>query len=69
MVEVRIAAAGACSKFDSEVHRGMLVLRELRGPACRSWAPLFPLGVERGKLEVRYDELVSDEWVWRWVDA
>ena len=30
MVEVRIAAARLL-KFDSEVHRGMLVLRELRG--------------------------------------
>ena len=43
MVEVRIAAAGLL-KFDSEVHRGMLVLRELREAGmpvvvpCSRWA-------------------------------
>jgi hypothetical protein len=68
MVEVRIAAARLL-KFDSEVHRGILVLRELRERGIPVVGSLFPLGVERGKLEVEYDELVSDEWVWRWVDA
>lgn len=68
MVEVRIAAARLL-KFDSEVHRGMLVLRELREAGIPVVGSLFPLGVERGRLECEYDELVSDEWVWRWVDA
>ena len=45
------------------------VLRELREAGMPVVGSLFPLGVERGKLEVEYDELVSDEWVWRWVDA
>lgn len=68
MIEVRIAAARLL-KFDSEVHRGMLVLRELRDFGVPVVGTLFPLGVERGVLSVEYDELVSDEWVWRWSDA
>jgi len=68
MVEVRIPAA-KLAKFDSEVHRGMLVLRELREAGVPVVGSLFPLGAERGVLSVEYDELVSDEWVWRWSDA
>ena len=68
MIEVRIAAARLL-KFDSEVHRGILVLRELRERGIPVVGSLFPLGVKSGRLECEYDELVSDEWVWRWVDA
>lgn len=68
MIEVRIAAARLL-KFDSEVHRGILVLRELREAGIPVVGSLFPLGVERGVLSVEYDEIVSDEWVWRWVEA
>lgn len=68
MVEVRIPAA-KLAKFDSEVHRGMLVLRELREAGVPVVGSLFPLGAERGVLSVEYDELVSDEWVFRWIDA
>ncbi len=68
MIEVRIAAA-RLAKFDSDVHRGMFVLRELLAAGVPVVGVLFPLGVERGKLEMEYDELVSDEWVWRWVEA
>lgn len=68
MIEVRIATS-KLAKFDNEVHRGMLVLRELREAGVPVVGVLFPLGVERGKLEIEYDELVSDEWVFRWVDA
>ena len=46
MVEVRIAAARLL-KFDSEVHRGMLVLRELREAGMPVVGSLFPLGVGR----------------------
>lgn len=68
MIEVRITAA-RLAKFDSEVHRGMLVLRELRDAGIPVVGALFPLGVKAGRLEVEYDELVSDEWVWRWIEA
>ena len=68
MIEVRISAS-KLAKFDNEVHRGMLVLRELREAGVPVVGTLFPLGAERGRLEIEYDELVSDEWVFRWVEA
>ena len=68
MIEVRIAAA-RLAKFDSEVHRGMLVLRELRDAGIPVVGALFPLGVKAGRLEVELDDLASDEWVWRWIEA
>lgn len=68
MIEVRIPAA-RLAKFDSEVHRGMRVLHELRDAGVPVVGTLFPMGAERGVLSVEYDELVSDEWVFRWVDA
>lgn len=68
MIEVRIAAARLL-KFDSEVHRGILIVRELRDAGVPIVGSLAPLGVERGVLSVEYDELVSDEWVWRWVEV
>ncbi len=68
MVEIRIAAA-ALMRFDSEVHKGMHILSEMRRAGIPVVGVLFPLGVERGRLEIEFDDLASDEWVFRWSEA
>lgn len=64
-IEVRISAA-SLARFENEVHKGMHILQKLRDAGIPVVGVLFPLSVMSGVLETEFDDLASDEWVFRW---
>ena len=65
MIEVRIPVA-ALDRLDNEVHKGMHVLGKLRDAGMPVEGVLYVRGVRTGVLEVEFDDLATEEWVYRW---
>ena len=65
MIEVRIPAERLV-RFGNDVHAGIHVLRTLRDAGVPAVGVLYVQGVERGVLEIEFDDLAMDEWVYRW---
>lgn len=65
MIEVRIPQARLAA-LNNEVHVGMHILSELRAAGVPAEGTLFVRGVTAGSLQVEFDDLASDEWVWTW---
>ena len=65
MIEVRIPAERLV-RFGNEVHAGMHVLATLRDAGIPAVGVLYVQGVKAGKLEIEFDDLAMDEWVYRW---